>query len=128
MDYRTGLIWQDCQHRTLLEMFDAVADLGDNEGDGTAVVALLGRIADFATGHFAIEEAYMDQTAYPRRDLHLIEHEGFLNRLYGIAEDALVADREMLGEFSGELSCWFRDHILGTDRDMAAYVLAACAP
>jgi hemerythrin len=122
MDYRTGLVWQDCQHRKLLEMFAAVAEARDDERAGADAVDLLARIAEFAVGHFEIEEAYMERTAYPHRDLHVMEHEGFLNRLQGIAEEAVVADREMLAEFSGELSRWFRDHILGTDRDMAAHV------
>lgn len=122
MDYRTGLIWQDCQHRTLLDMFDTVADLGDGEDDCAAAAALVGRIFEFAAGHFEIEQAYMEQYATAGRESHILEHETFLRRLHHIRSDAVVADSRMVADLSSELSLWFRDHILVTDKAMAEQV------
>ncbi|MCB1182719.1 hemerythrin family protein [bacterium] len=124
MDYRTGLVWQDCQHRRLLEMFDAVANIGEDDGNCGECVPLLQRIIEFAAGHFEIEEAYMERCGDPGREMHAREHAAFLQRLNNIVDTAAVADSSLRAEISAELTRWFRNHILEVDQEFAARVLS----
>lgn len=130
MDYRTGLVWQDCQHRTLLGLFDAVAAVGAGPGaraDACGEAApLLARIISFAAGHFEIEEEYMRRLDCADHAEHTREHATFLARLQEIAESSTVADEAMLSEMSRELNLWFRNHILRADQRLASAIKVTC--
>jgi len=86
-------------------------------------------LTDYVVRHFANEERLMDESGYPRSDIHKSEHSEFLHVATQLYEKFL--DNEFsLGEFSenDELHLskelnktvvgWLTKHVMGSDRDL----------
>lgn len=110
------LIWQDRQHQQLLDMIDQI-------NSSTVDSSIFLRLTEYADNHFMLEEAYMEQAAYPDAREHIKAHNTFRLRLQSMVEDCDSYDdgvREMLSLFLRE---WLMRHIMGVDKKLEKYIL-----
>jgi hemerythrin len=117
----SDLIWQDAQHQVLFRLLDQVAE----EDSAQTVVQ---ELRFYAESHFALEELYMEQLAYPGRDEHVQAHNKFRQEL----EQMVVDDEESHDAVSRQLIStflreWLKRHIFGIDKKLEAFILAADA-
>jgi hemerythrin len=89
----------DAQHETLVRRFGDVRQ-AVGAADSAALGAALARLWDATVGHFATEDALMEELAYPERAAHRAAHQLFLEDL-----KALLREREGHG-VSEEVSSW----------------------
>ena len=118
----------DAQHETILRRFADVQQTID-AGDSAALGAALARVWDVMVGHFATEDALMEEFAYPERVAHRAAHQLFLEDLR-----ALVREREAQG-LSEEVVAWSLErlpewlafHIQTNDAPFARFVVRKTA-
>lgn len=122
-DYYIGIEDIDGQHKELFRIADEaytvlkdefIPDKFDN------IVALIGRLKDYAIKHFADEEAYMQSIHYKKFLSHKIEHADFIEKIE--TWDFEQADRnqtETLLDLLEFLNNWLVHHILEKDKLIA---------
>lgn len=119
-EYYTGIKQIDDEHKELFriarEAYDVfqdnyIADKFDN------IVSIIENLKQYASTHFAHEEAYMESIGYKKRFSHKIEHVEFLEKLNEI--DFEQMDHNQTGtllDILEFLSNWLVNHILENDK------------
>lgn len=119
----TGDAAIDTQHRTLLELFN---DLVRTEAqDGPAAVRdALGRLTEYVSVHFAMEEDLMRREGLPADalDEHVAEHRG----LTGKVREQVIAYRtgrlDTVGPLAEFLSDWLCHHVREVDTVLVSHM------
>ena len=118
----TGIIWQDYQHRELLESIHSLqkeisANKGNNEN-----IQIINFLEFYAKDHCGIEEAYMDLMKYPDSDHHKEEHESFLKQIEQLKEFRSYSIGIKTEALYKDLARWFVMHINNTDQRLGAFL------
>jgi hemerythrin len=121
----TGILWQDLQHKTLIENINGLYNAIIQHTGREHVKRMTDFLESYVMHHFAIEEQYMQTYGDPNREQHVHEHLQF-----SAAVQDLHHHPEPMGELSAEslyydLYEWLRRHILHTDRIMADFIKKA---
>jgi len=118
----------DAEHRVIMRWVAEVRDRVD-AGDAAGAALALAGLWDATVGHFASEEAIMEEFAYPERRAHAGAHQLFLGDLkeliselgeHGLAED-------VVGWAKGRVPEWITFHIETNDAPLARFVLRRTA-
>lgn len=112
----SDLIWQDTQHQMLFKLIDEMRQEPFNP-------KVLDQLEFYAEHHFALEEAYMRELAYPKTDAHIRAHNRFREELSQLAtepQSMSVSVRESLSLFLEE---WLKRHIFGIDKELESFIL-----
>ena len=121
-EYETGNATVDEQHK---ELFSLVQQVIDEDALDTKenIETVIGFLANYAVSHFSMEEALMIESRYPEYDEHKAIHDDFvknvvvfINRLKEEGESVSVKDT-----INNFVIVWLKDHIMGSDKAMAAY-------
>jgi hemerythrin len=112
----------DTQHRELIER---IAKVPERSCDGDA--ELLQSVFDYATTHFAEEEAFMAQIGFPGLDAHRKVHKKLMRLLASYHRDFLAGQSD-LATFKQFMITWIKDHILVMDREIAAHARQVAVP
>jgi hemerythrin len=118
--YATGIPRVDAQHQTLIRIINEVFEIlcSDNPEE---IDASLVKLGDYITEHFALEEAYMVETAYPEHAEHKEAHASFAARIADLREGC--ASKRVVALRAGfMLSEWLQDHLLKEDKHLFAHV------
>jgi hemerythrin len=87
---------------------------------------ILDELADYATGHFAAEEALLEQTQFPALSSHRTEHQEFVEQMGLIQKDVLRTDgRGQALALSVFLNEWLINHIVNTDQQYVDHLSRA---
>lgn len=113
----------DAQHRALLRIIEEVhraAGAGDRAVTRQALAALW----DESVGHFATEEALMEEHAYPERNAHRTAHHLFLEDLKALLTelDANGLGDEVVGWATQRVPEWIAFHVETNDAPLARYL------
>lgn len=115
-DCRIGIPEIDNEHEHLFDLLNKTnnALLADNADVAAITSRLLNELYDYATEHFAHEEAYMRSIDDPELNRQMAEHEAFRTKItaYLTAGDLSLATAKELLTF---LAKWLYRHILGSD-------------
>ena len=119
-----GFAKMDEDHRELIEVLNRLhADL-DQGKDQAELAKILNFLRDYTVGHFQTEEALMIKYNYPGASAHFAAHASLVLKVCDFIVDfraGRVALTETLLEF---LETWLREHILGLDQELGAYLRA----
>ncbi|HJO48811.1 MAG TPA: hemerythrin family protein [Candidatus Scalindua sp.] len=116
-DYKLGIIWQDVQHRRIVEI---IKELNSNpEVDYQSIQA---QLMFYVEDHFDTEEQYMHRFAYAKTESHIKEHKTFISKCDEITKTCLVDD-DLISTMSSYLHDWFLNHILVVDRELAVFLI-----
>ena len=128
-ELETGVRAIDLQHEELVGMLN---ELQDAHAAGSAQAVLndvLRRLDAYITFHFATEESLMadlpPQVAHA--EAHLQQHRLFIEQVTQLRQQALNAGPETMGQLLDYLTGWLYEHILKTDRKLAALLNARVA-
>lgn len=102
--FETGIASVDHEHQELIEgingfLASVTGDAVSREGQ-----AALGEIYANISAHFALEERKMRDMAYPEYDAHKADHEGLLDDIRDIMDDAGAERTDIVAELPGRLS------------------------
>jgi len=105
----------DKQHRKLIDMINTLHEAMVARQGREAQKLIIDGMVDYAHSHFALEERYMRESAFPWHATHKLEHEAFtvkaLELQKEVSNDGFILTLEILNF----LKDWLKEHILGTD-------------
>ncbi|MCP3940176.1 MAG: hemerythrin family protein [Desulfobacteraceae bacterium] len=120
--YETGVLWQDIQHRQLIDLVEQLSDSNADKADPKMFTYTTAFLAMYITHHFNLEEQYMKVYEYPDQDFHLKEHQHYIAMVKEFrrehtkfsVEGALFLEKSILG--------WILDHILENDQKLGDFI------
>lgn len=123
-EFQHGIIWQDFQHKQLLENISVMIEsvtTGKYDPDSFRKTALF--IIQYCNGHFKIEEEYMAKHGYSLAGAHIQQHNAFIKDFNNILKDKNVNDSEKSKALLHKLMAWFTEHVITTDKLLANFIL-----
>ena len=90
-DYFIGIELMDTQHQYLFELMEKAQTLLKDENilyKYDELVEILKGLKDYTKKHFGDEIALMESLDYPRLQLHIEAHQGFIDKLNSFEIDA----------------------------------------
>ncbi|MFQ3573295.1 MAG: bacteriohemerythrin [Thermodesulfovibrionales bacterium] len=124
--FETKIVEIDNQHKKLVELLNHVHDSVQNKKGKDIMNKALTELVNYTKDHFATEEKYMKQYGYPEFEKHKKEHEDLAKRVaefqqkYSKSSD----DPLLVQELSIFLKSWLTNHIVGTDKKYAPFLLS----
>ena len=128
-DYLLGLELFDTQHQYLFELMEKAQNLLKDENilyKYDELIAILKGLEDYTQMHFEEEIALMKSLDYPRLQLHIAAHQGFIDKLDSFEIDAekisLGTQDQMIYDLMEYLKEWLRIHILDCDKKVIRFI------
>ncbi|BCS52364.1 hemerythrin [Geobacter sp. SVR] len=122
--FRLGVDQFDEHHRHLFSLFNKTYDIFVLERPRHHLAPVLDELLDYATYHFAAEEAWMQQHNYPQRREHAEEHERFCERISELNRGFSKGKTPVTLEVLKFLQGWLVEHILKRDREYGLFLAA----
>lgn len=121
-----GIDRMDDEHKELFRRINTllVALLGpENQSDTTALIKA---ISDYASYHFADEQALMRAQGYPRCEQHTALHDSFMKEFASIEQelDSQGLSVQLVIRLQDKVVTWLLEHIAKVDRDYGDFMLA----
>ena len=112
----------DDDHKTLIltinTLHQALMENNVREAQKRAVDQMI----SYAANHFAAEEKYMLQFAFPGYQKHKAEHEQFIAKTLDLQGRMDKAGLVLTLEILSFLKDWLQDHMLVVDKEYADYI------
>lgn len=128
-DYLLGLELMDTQHQYLFGLMEKAQTLLKDENilyKYDELFEILKGLEDYTQKHFKDEISLMESLNYPRLQLHIAAHEGFVEKLNSFEIDAekisLGTQDQMLYNLMEYLKEWLQIHILDCDRKVVRFM------
>jgi hemerythrin len=112
------IIWQDTQHQVLFDILDLV-------GQPDARPDMLQLLRHYTENHFAIEEAYMNELAYPGTEEHIRAHNQFREEMDKMIAENQEQDELFMQIVSRFLTEWLTRHVFGIDKRLEEFILSS---
>jgi hemerythrin-like metal-binding protein len=122
--YYTGVVWQDFQHRQLLDLFFKVKEARAGKTDENVFKYSVAFLAMYVNHHFKLEEEYMDIYYYPDTENHKKDHKSFIKKIKIFRDSFSQGDDQAMDKLLRTLNTWILDHILKSDKQLGAYILS----
>ena len=119
----TGIRSIDTDHRTLVDIVNAMHDaLHKNQGR-RQVESTLDALSHYVDEHFTREEHFMEQAGYPGLEDHVRQHRKLSTAVHEL-RDHYHKDPDAVkpGEVLDLLKSWLVDHIMGADKEYIPYL------
>jgi len=119
----TGNVTVDRQHKEIFRLVQDVLDADAFSDRKEKIESSLNFLSAYAVRHFQTEEALMTESSYPGYDNHKAQHVNFVKAVSDFME-AYKTDGSSVGvsdTVSGFVVEWLNEHIMGSDREMAAF-------
>ena len=121
--YNTGVVWQDFQHRQLMDLFFKVKEAKANKTGDEIFNYSLAFLAMYVNHHFSLEEEYMDVYYYPDTAKHKKEHRFLVKELKAFRKNHPEYDEASINKLMITINNWILNHILGDDKKLGEYIL-----
>ncbi|MCP5367738.1 MAG: hemerythrin family protein [Hyphomicrobiales bacterium] len=121
-DLRVGDAGVDRDHQGL---FALVRELEDSDRGARFMAGIIGRLEDYAAGHFAREEELMRRLEYPEIKAHMAQHRSFVEWVdtvkatYQRSAESPFYLADQVNEF---LEKWLVNHIRKSDMDYKKFM------
>lgn len=120
-ELKTGIQIIDEQHQLIIELLSGVRLSKLSKAD---IFQLLGKLQDYLSTHFEVEENCMIDSDYPEYAFHKANHDEVLANCKNILakNDSSHSPREVALELINYVQSWFIDHYSSKDTKMADYL------
>lgn len=121
----TGVDEIDSQHRNLIDLTNEAGVKMDGNATPDEVRELVRELLSYAIYHFSTEERLMQEYGYTEADAaaHIERHRDFSAKVTGVQEALQRHDYVDTAELMRFLANWITQHILGTDKHLATFIL-----
>lgn len=122
-DLTSGFDPLDSQHQPLLDRLDA-AIASARAGDVAGTRQALATLSDFLIAHFAAEELFMAEAAYPERAPHKTAHDLFIQDFMSLTRELDAGDLtpRLVHWISERVPGWLKFHIQVNDVPLGRYL------
>jgi len=124
-EYSVGVKELDDQHKNMLRIINTLLIGQKDEYDPLGMADTISELIHHAYIHFAAEERYLDQTNYPERKQHILEHVGFIMKTLELSVQVKDGSNDHRLELLRYLKGWYSSHVLVSDRFYIPYLSAA---
>jgi len=123
--YETGNTQVDNEHKEIFRLVENVIETTvgvDDAAHAAAFESTFDFLAKYTIDHFAHEEALMMESSYSGFDVHKKQHDDFVVQVVALRERA-ANNKSMKNniDITNIIVNWLMDHVLGSDRIMAAH-------
>ena len=126
----TGIDKIDEQHQILVDLFNEANTKLTTNNSGEFLEQITRDMLSYALYHFETEEVLMQKCGYVEdktedSEIHILQHRSFSAKVVAVRNDikaGVLISREDLLSF---LNSWLINHILNTDKRLAAFLLAS---
>jgi hemerythrin-like metal-binding protein len=122
-DYQHGIIWQDFQHKQLVDKMNELLNTIISGHNKEAFFETVRFVKEYSTNHFKTEELYMKNWGYPKFKEHSLEHQGFITDFNHHITNCIYLESESSGELINKLTKWFFNHTQTSDKELANFLL-----
>ncbi len=122
--YNTGVVWQDFQHKELMELFFKVKEAKVKNKGADVFKYAVAFLAMYVNHHFRLEEEYMDIYFYKDTESHKKEHKELIKKLKVFRKQYKDYDDKAIDTLLVTLNNWILNHILGDDKKLGDYILS----
>lgn len=124
---KVGFTLIDDDHKILIDQINMLAEALTENDQGDVVESVLNVLIDYTEFHFGREQHLMEQFGYEEHPGHLREHTVLVKQVTEMRR------RFVSGECSAKdllafLKVWISQHILKSDRKLAAFLVEQSAP
>ncbi len=112
----------DNDHEKLVEMLNALGDAVTEAKEDAVVGRVLDDLLSYTMWHFRHEERLMQTHGYPEFLEHKRQHGDLGEKATGLQKKYQDGDRDVAAEALSFLKAWLTEHILGTDKKLAAFL------
>ena len=120
--YLLGIGQFDEHHKYLFKLLNSTYDLFMDEENDTGLKGVLDELIDYATYHFAAEEAWMCKQNYPRLLEHKEQHADFACRVAEFQRKFVNERGALTLEVLSFLQRWMVEHIKKCDGQYVACI------
>ena len=120
--YETGILWQDTQHRQLIDLMEKLSDSNAREADPKMFTYTTAFLAMYVTHHFNLEAQYMTTYEYPDREFHLKEHTKYIAMVKEFRRDHTSFSVEGSVFLEKNILKWILDHIMDNDQKLGEFI------
>lgn len=121
----TGIIWQDYQHKELLDVINTLREKVSTEGnDDSSNKELIDFLIFYTDDHFGIEEGYMELLKYPEAEHHKEQHKEFLKNIEELKNLSSFSVETKTDALFKDLAKWFFKHVSNTDQRFGVFLKA----
>lgn len=114
----------DRQHQTLFALFNELYE-AMQQGHGNEVVGkVLGSVVEYTTYHFEYEEKLLRQYGYADEAAHRAEHAKLAEQARMLVRKLQAGQNHITIVTLKFLSDWLNNHILGSDKAFAPFLIA----
>ncbi|RDE22538.1 hypothetical protein DV711_08060 [Motiliproteus coralliicola] len=119
---KLGITEIDQQHSRFVGYINDTWDALERGDSREEFLHILNNLLDYAMEHFSLEEALMREFNYPDYESHKGTHTVTSADLFEFDLRLLAGDEAEARAFLEFLTDWLKNHILGTDAKLAAYL------
>ncbi len=120
--YETGILWQDTQHRQLIDLMEKLSDANTREAESKMFTYTTAFLAMYVTHHFNLEEQYMKAYEYPDLESHLEEHQKYIDLVKQFRKDHTSFSVEGALFLEKNILEWILNHIMENDQKLGAFI------
>jgi len=128
IQYQTGLLWQDSQHREWVLLLEHLKDAQKMNQTQQLFNEAISFLAMYVNHHFSLEEAYMKHYRYPEERFHKEEHRIYILRLKDFREKHREYSADDCSRISENMTDWVYSHIMENDKKLAKFILETEQP
>ncbi|NOX34701.1 MAG: hemerythrin family protein [Deltaproteobacteria bacterium] len=121
--YETGVLWQDFQHKQLIDLFGKIKEAGSDDKDKNLYRYTIAFLAMYVNHHFKLEEEYMGKYNYPDKELHEKKHREFVKELKEFRAENKNYSRAGTDDLMMRMGEWILSHILENDQKLGKFIL-----
>ncbi|MFL6580112.1 MAG: hemerythrin domain-containing protein [Burkholderiales bacterium] len=107
----------DDTHREFIDLLNRLADAADKD-----MLQALDEFISHTQEHFAQEQQWMEQMAFPPLACHAREHEGVLETAQEVRRRALAGETRFGRVLAKAVAEWFATHAASMDHVLALYM------
>lgn len=119
--YSLGIPVLDKEHKKLLNLLNTFLSSIHTKDEKSVIKSTFDSLLDYTHEHFTNEEAFMTEHKYPNLKEHKKEHVKLAKEATQLNENKDYVFSDSIADF---LIAWLTNHIMGTDKKYAEYILA----
>ena len=123
--YYTGVVWQDFQHRQLMDLLYKLKKQRATQTDLSVLNFSAAFLAMYVNHHFKLEEEYMDVYSYPDIESHKKGHKIYIDKIKMFRKRQIDNDIKAIDVLITTINDWILNHILTDDKKLGDYILSA---
>lgn len=118
----TGVLWQDFQHKNLINLLGKLSTSKSKGNDSTVFDYAVAFLAMYVNDHFDLEEAYMREYRFPDMDDHVAEHKQFVSQIRELRKNHSSYSEDAMNILITNISGWIRSHIMKDDKRLGEFI------